>query len=148
MSNITLVFDGYYREANEKHLPTHSGIYTVYRCVHNVSDGTVSIHQLLYVGEAQDVHARISCHEKKARWKGYLKYGEEICYGVAPISLYRDRAEAAVINQHKPPVNTECVNSFPYEPTTMVLTGKTALLNQVFTVRSTATLASLLLGMK
>ena len=144
MSNLSMVFDGYYREVKEEHLPTHGGIYAVYRCTHNVSEGTVSIHQLLYIGQAQDLHARITCHEKKPAWKAYLKYGEEICYGVAQISFNRDRAEAALIRHHKPPVNTEFVNSFPFETTTMALSGKTALLSQLFTVQSTESLATLL----
>ena len=49
----------------------------------------------------------------------------------------RIRAEAALIFKHKPPMNEEYVNNFPYEDTQMSLSGKTKFLTTNFTVKKT-----------
>ena len=68
----------------------------------------------------------------------HLSPGEELCFNFAPIVMDRERAEAAMINHHKPPENTEYVNEFPYPQTTLRLSGKTALLDSDLTAYTTA----------
>ena len=131
-------FDGYWREKNKGGIPKESGIYCVYSCVHNESEKNISIKKLIYIGESENVNERIDGHEKLPDWKKHLKSGEELCYNFGGVSSSsRVRCEAAMIFKHKPPENTEYVNTFPFDQTTMKLSGKTAKLTTNFTVNRT-----------
>lgn len=131
-------FDGYWRDENKGSLPSKSGVYCVYSCVHNKSEKTVSITKLIYIGEAANVNTRVANHEKYDDWKSHLKSGEELCFSFGGVSSAdRERCEAALIFKHKPPENKEYVDSFPFNQTTMRLSGKTALLTTNFTVNRT-----------
>jgi len=138
IQTFTIELDGYWREPNKSSIPSKSGVYCVYSCVYNANEKTVSIKKLIYIGESEDVNDRISDHEKLPDWKKHLKTGEVLCYsfgGVATIS--RTRCEAAMIFKQKPPENTEYVSSFPFDQTTMNLSGETALISASFTVNRT-----------
>lgn len=131
--NISLEFDGYWRETNKSGIPAESGIYCVYVCTHNKEE-TLSIRRLIYIGESQDVNSRISNHEKLKDWGNYLKNGEIICYSLCKVgTIDRERAEAALIFKHKPPVNTEYTDAFPFDTTTITLSGKHKFLDSSFT---------------
>lgn len=133
-----IVFDGYWREPNKSGVPAESGIYCVYACTHNTQANNVSLRLLIYIGESDNVRSRISNHEKQRGWERHLKAGEQLCYSFgAVIATSRVRCEAAMIYKHKPPENTEYVNEFPFDQTTMNLSGKTALLNTTFTIYRT-----------
>lgn len=138
--NYSLQFDGYWRKPAINDLPTRSGIYCVYACVHNPEEKTVSIKRLLYIGESGNIQERVSGHEKWGEWRSKLRSGEVLCFNAALISPSsdRERAEAAMIFQHKPPCNTEFVNSFPYDKTTIETSGRNNLLETYFTVYPTA----------
>ena len=133
---IEIEFEGYWREAKKENVPSKSGIYCVYRCTHDADKKEVFLKQLIYIGESQDVNSRLANHNKLDTWKKYLKQGETLCYtfGAVPTSD-RVRCEAALIFQHQPPVNTEYTGDFKYVETSIVLTGKTALLTPKFTVK-------------
>ncbi len=129
--------DGYWQEANASRLPSHSGVYFVYRGTLNANK-TVTLHQLLYIGEGNDVNARVANHEKLNTWKKHLKVGERLWFSTCPVeSYYRERVEAAYIFKHKPPCNTDCTSCFNYDKTTIASTGKTTLLSINFTVERT-----------
>lgn len=135
---ITVEFDGYWRDENKGSLPAKSGVYCVYECTHNVVEKTVSIHRLIYIGEAEDVKSRVANHEKYKEWLKHVGRGNELCFSFGGVGATdRARAEAAIIFKHKPPQNDEYVGSFPYDRTTMSLPGKDALLNTLFTVDRT-----------
>ena len=123
-----LDFDGYWPEPNIGGLPKKSGIYGVYACTYDAEDKTVSLKRLIYIGESENVHDRIADHEKWQDWRDELKSGEDICINAALISPSSDRqrAEAAMINKHKPTCNTEYVDSFPFDTTTVNTSGKTS----------------------
>lgn len=144
--SYALSFEGYWREPNISSLPAKSGIYGVYACTFNTQEKTVSINRLLYIGEGADVQARVAGHEKWPDWKRQLKQGEVLCLNAALISpeADRQRAEAAMIFKHKPPCNTEYVENFPFDTTTITTSGKNALMQPSFTVNRTekATTAS------
>jgi len=96
---------------------------------------TISIQKLVYIGESDNVRSRIADHEKQEDWEAHLKSGEQLRYSFGPVAgASRDRCEAALIFKHKPPENTEYVNTFPFDQTTMNLSEKTALLYTSFTV--------------
>lgn len=135
---FSIEFNGYWREEKKGNVPNKSGIYCVYTCIHNKTEKTVSIQKLVYIGESGDVRGRIANHEHQKDWESHLKSGEELCYSFGPAeSSSRERCEAAMIFKHKPPVNTEYVDAFPFDQTTMKLSGKTAKLTENFTVNRT-----------
>jgi len=135
---ITIEFDGYWRDENKGGLPAKSGVYCVYECTHNVSQKMVTIHKLIYIGESEDVKSRVENHEKYSNWLKHVRRGNELCFSFGGVGATdRARAEAALIFKHKPPENDEYVDSFPFDRTTISLSGKTALLNTYFTVNRT-----------
>ena len=135
---IAIEFDGYWRDENKGGIPARSGVYVVYECTHNVKEKTVSLRKLIYIGEAEDVRSRVANHEKYRAWLEHVSRQNELCFSFGGVvSTDRARAEAALIFRHKPPENDEYVNAFPFDRTTMSLSGKTALLDTFFTVNRT-----------
>lgn len=137
--SYTLNFYGYWREPNISGLPEKSGIYGVYACTHDINAGKVNIKRLIYIGESKDVKARVAGHNKWEEWKGKLRAGEVICLNVAEISpeADRQRAEAAMIFQHKPTCNTEYTENFPFDLTNIETEGKNTLMDSSFSVEET-----------
>ncbi len=135
---ISIEFDGYWRDENKGGIPAKSGVYCVYECTHNVTKKTVTLKTLIYIGEAENVRSRIANHEKRSDWLKHVRQGNELAFSFGGVSgPDRERGEAAMIFKHKPPENTEYVNSFPFDKTTMSLSGKTDLLTTKFTVNRT-----------
>lgn len=133
--SYSLLFDGYWREPNIGGIPAESGVYCVYACKHNSQAGTVSIRQLIYIGESDDVKKRVAKHEKWDAWRGYLTQGEELCFSFAPVGTSdRERVEAALIFDRKPPENDEYKDSFPFDETTVSTSVRNELLAAKFTV--------------
>ncbi len=135
---IALDLSGYFMK--RKSLPDASGVYCVYTCV-DKDDKTVDIRKLVYIGESDAVRARVTNHELFDAWKSQRAPGEVLCYSVASTSpeSARQRAEAAMIFHHKPPVNEEYTHSFPFDATTITVSGKTSKLTTTFTVKKDAT---------
>lgn len=133
--NLSLTFSGYWREPNRGGVPAASGVYCVYTATHNEAANTVTLHKLVYIGEAGDVRQRLANHERRGDWARHLGRGQVLCFSFAPVAAAdRAQCEAALINRHKPPENTEYVDSFPFDPTTITVAGKTNLLQSGFTV--------------
>ncbi len=129
--------EGYWRDINKGGIPDYSGVYFVYEAHYNSNNDTVSLLRLIYIGEAENVRDRIGKHEKYEEWLTYVSYGNELCFSTGYVeSVNRTRVEAAYIRQHKPPINTDNKYSFPFDQTTVISSGKTALLNTNFTVYS------------
>lgn len=136
--NFNQEFDGYWREPNKDGLPKLSGVYCVYECTHNVKEKTVTIHKLLYIGESGNVNTRIATHNKLEDWNKHVRNGNQLCYSYTPVeSTYRERVEAAFIFKHKPVENTEYVNSFPFDKTTINSKGRIKFLESSFVVNRT-----------
>ena len=136
--NFTINFDGYRRDEHKSGLPSKSGIYCVYTCVHNAQKNTVALKKLLYIGKADNINDRLANHERLPDWKKRLQPGQVLCYSYGEIGPDEsERCEAAMIFEHQPPENTDCKQSFSYDETTISLTGKTALLTTRFTVSRT-----------
>ena len=132
---ISIGFDGYWRDVKKANIPADSGIYCVYECTFNKEESTVSLKSLIYIGESDNVQERIAKHEKYNDWLKHVNYGNQLCFTFGKVgSIDRERAEAAMIFKHKPPENTDFVNSFPFDKTKIILSGKIALLNSSFTL--------------
>jgi len=127
--------EGYYLEKNKSGLPSKSGVYFVYERTYNATTDKVALKKLIYIGESADVNARVGSHEKQKDWEKYVGVGNTLCYSYTLVDgLNRTRVEAAYINRHKPPVNTEYADAFPFDKTIVKSTGKTALLDEFFVV--------------
>ena len=118
-----LEFDGFWRWVNVGDVPNGSGIYCVYTCTNSQH---FSLSNPIYIGESQRVHDRIVNHDRMSDWKRMLGIGQELCFSFAPISSEGERkiAEAALIYFHKPPLNEEYKNEFPFGPTDIKTSGK------------------------
>jgi len=135
---ISLEFEGYYREINKGGIPAKSGIYLVYVCRYNGTEGTVTLDKLIYIGEAENVNERVDNHGKWPEWRQYAPRGSQICFSFAGVTNPdRERAEAALIYHHKPPCNNEYTDSFPFEDKTVKSTGQCARLSSPITVHRT-----------
>lgn len=142
-----LNFLEYWRYVNRGGVPENSGVYCVYASTYDSNSDTVTLKRLLYIGEAGNMRERLENHEKLEDWKKQLKAGEIISFSCTKVdSYYRERVEAALIYKHKPPVNTEYVNNFPYDETTISTSGRNELLSAYFTVYRTTNNRSTLLG--
>lgn len=129
---------GYWRDLNKSDIPNHSGVYFVYEAWYNPQNDKIDLYRLIYIGESEDVGDRLQDHEKYNEWVRLLSSGRELCFSTCPIADdYRVRVEAAYIFEHKPIVNTEYKNAFPFDQTTIVSSGNAALLASRFTVYRT-----------
>lgn len=136
--SYSIDFNGYWTNINS--LPTAAGIYCVYACTD--SPQSVSISKLLYIGESDNIWKRVKNHEKTAEWKRQLGRNEVLCFNasttpVLGLSDDRERIEAAMIFHHKPPCNVEYKYSFPFDSTTVRISGRHAKLDGEFTVHRT-----------
>ena len=135
MKKIELNFEGFWREEKKKLMPDESGVYCVYRCVYNSDENTVTIKELFYIGESENVNERIANHDRLEDWKGALQAGETLCYSCAKVDEKdRERAEAAMIFKDQPPFNDEHKNGFDYEDTHIIIKGRKSLLSNDYVV--------------
>jgi hypothetical protein len=135
---ISLNFQGYWRAPNRAFIPHSSGIYLVYAGQNNWVTNLITLNRLIYIGEATNANQRVANHEKWAMWQRQVPIGQEVCFAFAAAGEPdRKRAEAALINKHKPACNTEYMSDFPYESTTVYSTGSCLLLNQAITAVKT-----------
>ena len=136
--SFSLDFKGYRREGNISGLPSISGVYCVYVCSYNADKDTVSLKNLIYIGESDDINDRINGHERWDDWESHVGSDEELCFSYVEVdSYYRERVEAALIFKHKPEENTEYKDSFPFDTTTIETTGRNEFLKSKFTVYRT-----------
>lgn len=135
---ISIEFDGYQSRSRVDRIPSVSGVYAVHRGVYRPEANTVQLTGLLYIGESGDIRERITHHDRWDDWEENLLAGESLWFSYGAIdNSRRNRAEAALIFHHKPPLNTSGANQFNYDRTTIVLSGRHNLLAPYFTVDRT-----------
>ncbi len=122
--------NGFYKESMLNKIPDESGIY----CVYESSDNGI-LHRLLYIGESENIRNRIASHERKDDWIQELETGKILRFSYTLIDKNnRVRVEAAYINKHKPPTNSEYVDNFDFHKTTINTSGNNDYLYHSFTV--------------
>ncbi len=127
---------GYWRDQHKTDIRKSSGIYFVYESHFSEIDQHVDLLKLIYIGEAENIRARILDHERYPSWLTCVSPGNELCYAYAPVdTFYRERVKAAFVHMHKPPANPVPDGPFLYDKTTLISTGRTALVNPVITMR-------------
>lgn len=130
MEKYNILFNGYRRDVNKAGLPTYSGIYIVYRCIFNEEKQTVSLKELLYIGQAKNIQERISTHDKRQEFMDALIGDEQICYSYAEVKEQDlNTVENALVYAQKPRLNKDLIDSYKYEPAQFNIEGKCSLLN-------------------
>lgn len=129
MKNIRLSFKGYWRAEKKDFIPHFMGVYLVYRGVYNANEDTVSLRDLVYIGQAEDVNRRINEHIDDPSFTGILQGKEILCFSVAQVSSNEiDLVENALIFAQKPILNTNLKQSYNHEAAGFVIEGRCSLL--------------------
>lgn len=127
MNEYKLNFEGYWRECNKGGLPSYTGVYVVYRAVYNEVTNRVVLNDIIYIGQADNIHDRHQHHEKYDAFCKSLKAGEELCYSCAKVDgRSLDVVENALIFAQKPEINTSGKESFLHQPSHLMLDGQCA----------------------
>ena len=122
-----LDIQGYYRDESRKDFPNVSGIYFVYRGVLIPHLKTVTLTELIYIGESEDINNRLQNHEKRNDFLSLLQRDEELFYSFAITddlsNSKRERLETALIYELKPTLNIKSSGSFGYGKITINVLG-------------------------
>lgn len=136
MKQYELEFDGYW-EVGTTGVADYAGIYCIYVWPPHEIDNS----RLIYIGEAEDIESRVDEHigneDMFLRFVYHAiienreppasgKISEELYFSAARIEVRgdRERAEAAMINFHKPPANKEYKHNFIFPDTEIFLLGE------------------------
>ena len=133
-----LDFSGFWNEASWAQLIAESGIYCIYVGTFNVQERGVFLREIVYIGESKNVRDRVleSPQNRRDIWVKQLDSDEELWASCAKISPRhaRERTEAAMIFHHQPCCNIEYKKNFPFDRTTVRISGMTNFLSTSFTV--------------
>ena len=128
MPNVKLTyqlnFQGYWRHVNRGGLPAISGVYVVYRCRYNQTTDKVSLIEIIYIGQAENIKERLQEHDKFQSFQNELGNGEELCYTCAQVEVNAlDLVENALIVAQKPRLNVQQVNTYNHQPAHIKIDG-------------------------
>ncbi|GAB1444673.1 hypothetical protein MASR2M41_02930 [Flammeovirgaceae bacterium] len=136
MQIFNVNIEGYWREKHKAGIPDHSGVYFVYEAMYDPEKDIIRLIRLIYIHSSENVKANVAVKENHESWMHYLNLGNELCYSTGYVEgVNRTKVEAAYIFKHKPLANKEHIDSFPFDQTTIISIGKTALLDTNFTVQ-------------
>ncbi len=129
MDTYKVDFQGYWRDINKKGIPSYSGIYIVYRSVYNEDKNVVGLKEIIYIGQAKDVCARIATHDKRQEFENYITAPEELCYACTEVKEPDlDIVEKALIFAQKPELNEQYKDKYNGESAIFQVNGSCALL--------------------
>lgn len=117
---------GYYRDEIRFRFPEIAALYFVYRSVLNPIVNRVTLKELIYIGETDNLYRRFNEHERRPDFLGNLEQGEMLFYSIAEISISeaeRKRVEAALIYELRPRLNVMNIMSFDYDKTVVRVSG-------------------------
>ena len=136
MKKYNLIFKGYWRDINRAGLPNISGIYLVYKCVYNKKTNTVKLLDLIYIGQAENIHDCISQDEKQNIFLKECKDGETLCYSAAEVEKEDlDIVKNALIFAQQPKLNKIYEDKFNYRAAEFHLEGRCKLMKHLdFTI--------------
>lgn len=122
-----LNFNGYWRHINRSGLPAVTGVYAVYRCTYNQTTDKVTLHEIIYIGQAENINERHKKHEKLPLFQKELKEGEELCYTYAEVDgRSLDLIENALVFAQKPKLNDKLKDNYDHQSANIKLDGCTA----------------------
>lgn len=129
-NTFNLVFEGSISDAQRQFIPHCSGVYLVYKGVWSEKAQLFFCREILYIGQAVDVNARLANHEYRDRFIAQCRYGEIVFYSYASVAVDSlDIIESALIFHTKPRLNTLMTDAFPYSSTRVLSSGACALLD-------------------
>lgn len=129
IKNYNVTFKGYRLETNVNTLPEYSGVYLAYRCVYNKETDNVSLKELVYIGQAENLRKRIQSHVSSNDLYDGCEEGEGICYAYASVSLTDlDIVENALIFAQQPRLNMLLKDKFNHESASFTIEGTCSLL--------------------
>lgn len=132
MATYNLNFRGYWIDSHKNGLPEGSGIYLVYKCVYKENIRKVSLRELVYIGQANNLKTRIDTHDKREKFLQDCVAGETICYSIAEIPQKDlDIVESALIFMQNPKFNERKCDVFNYDTTELHLEGRCGLMKYV-----------------
>ncbi len=138
MAEATIIIDinGYWREEDLSIILSHPGVFFVYESKFDPDELTVDLLSLIYIGEAQNIRERIRTHEKLNLWKTLIQPDSELCFATGDVEEYfLERVKTAYVFGNNPVANYGHVTQFPFDTTTLISTGKTALLKPILTIK-------------
>lgn len=138
MKKYNVTFKGYRRDENKNGLPSYGGIYLVYRCKYNPTTDKVSLKEIIYIGQAINIHDRIVNHDRYNDFVNELLEGEELCYSYASVSpTDMDVVENALVFMQKPKLNEGLKDSYNHEDSEFSIEGACSLLEmKTFSIKS------------
>lgn len=137
MKTFNLHFDGSILDENRMNLPTYSGIYLVYRGVLSADSTRLNCHDIVYIGQSDNIRRRIITHDKRTEFLQTLLAGEVLFYSYAKCDEESlNRIENALIFRMQPKLNEQGKESFLYPSTTVISDGQCALLNKIVIINN------------
>ena len=135
MKTYYLNFEGSWSDRIKHELPDYSGVYLVYRGV--LERGIYTCHEILYIGQADNIRKRHANHEKLNAFLRELQPNEELFYSCAHVAKNDlDRVENVLVFDTQPRLNDKLKETFPYPMTMIVSEGQCALLHKRIIVES------------
>ena len=135
---IPIKLYGYWRIQEKEEIPDIPdipGVYCVYENIYNHLNDNVDIKRLLYIGGSSHIRGNIKIHLAYDNWLDRLDPKHELCFSVGYVHPEDyQRAENALIFEHRPSFNNKEDIVYPYSDTTISLSGDTCLLQKRFVV--------------
>lgn len=130
---FTLEFKGYKMLDELAQLPQASGVYCVYSCSYDSWLQRYEVKQLLYIGEADNLHKELSRVALQALWQKHLTMDQMLCFSFVEVAESdRFMVESALVTEHRPPLNEAYQERFVTENMVIFNSGKSHLLNSSF----------------
>lgn len=128
---VTLLFDGFWIEANKKWITPCAGVYCVYACHFNSISNSVRLNCILYIGESDNVNVAVAQNEELERWRSRIEVGEELCYSVAPNENpeLRKISVLALVRRNRPLCNALMSDDDEIDSVVVEVSGCGGLLN-------------------
>ena len=128
-------FAGLVKEDNLDKLPEVSGIYNIWEAFDR-GGGDIAFCSLLFVGPSDNIHKAVTSMLPGINWKKQPRGHTSLYITYAEVNATdRTRIAAALIHESTPPLNDEHYKqAFPFDDTTLHLSGHTGLLPTYFTI--------------
>ena len=124
---FNIEIQGYYRDVSRGSFPNRPGVYFVYRGYFIPHLKTVTLKELLYIGESSDIGTRLNNNERRDDFLSHLQPDEELFYSFAVMDNMSDnnrlRIEASLIYELCPTLNISSTETFAYSSTVIHVIG-------------------------
>ena len=126
MNSFSINVQGYYLDGSRKNFPSDSGIYFVYRGIHDKEKNRAILNELIYIGETDNLFQRHNEHNRRQDFLNTLEKGEVLfyCYAITNVTEEeRKQIESALIYTILPSLNEKSTTEFDYPATEVKVEG-------------------------